>query len=245
MLVFPSALFAKADGPPPGPAVPIDPAALFTGGVAGGYYNFTDAASLAVNADGTGGVPVVGTACRSVLDKSPNGNRLRNTVTSVIRRANGIETSGAGYGLFNTAGGFGDWPNIPQPFEIVARLELLAGETIDDRIIHSGSLALLLAGTASGKVRGYAGAYGTEFAPGLATEFTIDLLFNGAASRAGINTDAPAAGANPGTNALGDIFLGSDGGGNAPTQTRFEHLLVIGRALTAAERAGVKLWMEA
>ena len=243
MIGFASPMFGKGDGAPPPPVGPLDPATLFTGGILGAYYDFTDGTSLAVNADGTGGVPAIGAACRSALDKSPNSNRLRNTVSSVIRRSNGIETDGANYGLFNFAG-FGNWPNIVQPVEIVASMELLATETVDERIIGSGGISLL-AGTAGGKLRGFAGAYGTEFSPGLATEFVIDLLFDPLDPLAGINTGTPSASASPGNNSLSSLCLGSDTGGNSATRVRFKHLLVIARALTASERAGVVQWMQA
>lgn len=219
-----------------GGAAAFNPASLFTS-EAGAYYDFTDGTKLAVNSDGTGGSPAVNGACRWAVDQSPNLNHLRNTVSSATRRSNGIETDGAGYGLFNMAG-FGNWPSIAQPFEIFACMELLAAETTDDRIIGSG-VALVLAGTASGKVRAFAGSYGTEFTPGLTTEFTIDLLYNGASSLAGINTDSPSASANPGAGALSALCLGSTDGGALPTQVRFKRLLVISRALTAGERTSV------
>ena len=244
MLSFPAPLFAKADGPPP-VVGPINPATLFGGGMKGGYYNFTDAASLAINADGTGGVPAVGSACRSVLDLSPNGNRLRNTVSSVTRRANGIETSGTNYGLFNMAG-FGDWPSIPDPFEVIACIEQIGFAGTDRRILNSGPSVpwCLVQGTASGKVRFQDTTYGTEVSVGIGTEFVIDGYFSGADTTIAVNGGAMAASIGFGQ-PLSGIILGSDDGGNNATQTRFKHLLAIGRALTTAERTGVALWMQA
>lgn len=244
MLTFPNALFAKADGPPP-VFGPINPATLFGAGEKGGYYNFTDGASLAVNADGTGGVPAIGGACRSALDLSPNANRLRNTVSAVTRRANGIETAGANYGLFNFAG-FGDWPSIPQPFEVVACIEQIAFAATDRRVLAAGPNTpwYLLQGTASGKVRFFDSVYGTELNPGLGIEFVIDGYFYGANTTIAINGGAMIASTGNGQ-PLDGIFLGSDSGGNAPTQIRVKHLLAIGRALTPAERSGVVQWMQA
>ncbi len=245
MLYFPAPLFAKAEGGPPPAIGPIDPATLFGASEKGGYYNFTDAASLAINADGTGGVPAVDGACRSVLDKSPNGNRLRNTVSSVTRRANGIETSGTGYGLFNFAT-VGDWPNIPQPFEIVARIEQIAFAAADRRILQANvGTFFILQGAAAGDVRAYAGAYGPAVAPGIAAEFTLDFFASGASSTQALDGGAMSAAFNSGGAPLDGLVLGSDAGGNNATQTRFEHLLVIDRALTTAERAGVAAWMAA
>lgn len=244
MLVFPNSIFAKADGPPP-VIGPINPATLFGAGEKGGYYNFTDGASLAVNADGTGGVPGVGAECRSALDLSPNGNRLRNTVNAVTRRVNGIETAGANYGLFNFAG-FGDWPSIPQPFELVACIEQIAFAGTDARALAAGTSTpwYLLQGSASGKMRFFDSVYGTEVAPGLGTEFVIDGYFSGANTTVAINGGAMIASTGNGQ-PLNGIFLGSDSGGNVSTQIRFKHLLAIGRALTAAERSGVVQWMQA
>lgn len=240
----PAPLFAKGDGPPP-VIGPINPATLFGAGEKGGYYNFTDSASLAVNADGTGGVPAIGGECRSALDLGPNGNRLRNTVNMVTRRANGIETPGANYGLFNFAG-FGDWPSIPQPFEVVACIEQLAFGGTDRRILASGNSVpwYLLQGSASGKLRFFDSVYGTELDPGLGTEFVIDGYCFGAETTVAINGGAMIASTGSGQ-PLSGIFLGSDPGGNVSTQIRFKHLLAIGRALTPAERSGVVQWMQA
>lgn len=243
MLAFPNSMFAKADGPPP-VIGPIDPVTLFGAGEKGGYYNFTDGNSLAVNADGTGGVPAVGGACRSALDLSPNGNRLRNTVSSVTRRVNGIETAGAYYGLFNFAG-YGDWPSISQPFEVVACIEQLAFAGTDARILASGVNVpwYLLQGSASGKVRFFDSVYGTEVDPGLATEFVIDGLY-GAEVKVALDGGAMIASTGNGQ-PLSGLFLGSDSAGNSSTRIRFKHLLAIGRALTTTERAGVVQWMQA
>lgn len=243
MIGLASPMFGKGDQAPPPPSGPIDPATLFVGGTAGAYYNFTEAASLAVNADGTGGVPAIGAACRSALDKSPNGNRLRNTVASVIRRANGIETSGSNYGLFNMAG-FGDWPTIPQPYEVVACLEQLAHGGTDRRIIGANGLSLLQ-GATSGAVRFVASGNGIELNPGLNSEFVIDGYFSGALSSVAIDGGPMQPSAGQGGGSCDGMVLGSNTGGGAPTQVRFKHLLVIGRALTAAERAGVVQWMQA
>lgn len=244
MLIFASSMFAKADGPPP-VAGPIDPATLFGGGMKGGYYNFTDAATLAVNADGTGGVPTVGGACRSVLDLGPNGNRLRNTVTSATRRANGVETSGTNYGLFNFAT-VGDWPSIPQPFEIIACVEQIAFAATDAALLTSGPSVPfgLHQATSSGKVRFYDGTAGLELNPGVAAEFVIDGYFFGADGLVGLNGAAMVSSPGGGQ-PLSGLILGSNSGGNQRTQTRFKHLLAIGRALTPAERTGVTLWMQA
>lgn len=244
MIAFPNALFAKADGPPPAIG-PIDPANLFGAGEKGGYYNFTDAATLAINADGTGGVPTVGVACRSVLDKSPNGNRLRNTVGSVTRRAAGVETDGIGYGLFNFAG-FGDWPTIPQPLEIVACIEQIAFAGTDSMILTAGPATplYLLQGSASGKVRGFDGGYGTEVNPGLGVEFVIDTYFDGANALVGVDGGSMLASTGVGQ-ALSGLTLGSNPGGSGATQIRFKHLLAIDRALTPSERGGVVQWMQA
>lgn len=244
---FPSSLFAKTDGPPvpPAPTGPINPASLFGAGERGAYYNFTDGTTLAVNADGTGGTPAIGAACSSALDLSPNGHRLRNTVGSVTRRANGIETSGTSYGLFNMTG-YGDWPNIPMPFEIVACVEQLAFSGADARLLSAyGNGVYYLQGTTSGRVRPFAAVYGTEVNPGLSTEFVLDTYFDGGASTLSLDGAPMLASPMNSGQALDGLVLGSHSSGTAATQGRFKHLLVIGRALTTAERAGVLKWMQA
>lgn len=241
---FPNALFAKADGPPP-VIGPIDPSTLFGGGMMGAYFNFTDANTLAVNADGSGGVPAIGAACRSVLDKSPNANRLRNTVSSVTRQTGGIDTVGVNYGLFNFAGA-GDWPSIPQPFEVVACFEQLAFAGSDARILAAGVNTpwYLLQGTTSGKVRFFDSIYGTEIDPGLSASVVIDGYSFGAETKLSLNGGAMIASSGNGQ-PLSGLCLGSGASGNSPTQTRFKHLLAIGRALTPTERSGVVQWMQA
>lgn len=243
MIGFATPLFGRGENAPPPPAGPIDPTTLFVGGIKGGYYDFTDGASMAVNADGTGGVPAVGAACRSVLDKSGNANRLRNTVGTVTRRATGIETSGASYGLFNM-GGFGDWPGFDQPFEIVTCLEQLAYAGNDGRIIASDGAALLQ-GAASGEIRQFAGGNGATVGLGLNAEKVIDAFYHGTSSGIAIDGGAMVPGPATGGAQMTALVLGSTTGGGNPTQIRVKHLLVIARALSANERAGVVQWMQA
>ena len=159
--------------------------------------------------------------------------------------ATGIETSGTNYGLFNFAG-FGDWPAITQPLEIMVCFEQLAFAGTDSRILASGTSTPLyiLQGSASGKVRFFDSVYGQEVNPGLNSEAVIDGYCFGAETSVALNGGAPIAGSGNGQ-PLNGLFLGSDPGGSAPTQVRFKHVLAIGRALTAAERAAMLLWMQA
>lgn len=223
---------------------PVDPyttaevIALFTT-QKGAVYDFTDAAMLAINADGTGGSPAVDSACRWAVDQSPNLNHLRNTVSSATRRADGVETSGSGYGLFNMAD-FGDWPNIAHPFEIIVTLEMIAGHTADNRIIGSDG-AMLLQGSASGKARQFAGSYGAEVNPGLATEFTLDLVYDGATSGIGLDGAAMTT-TNPGAATLSALCLGSTTGGASPTNTRFKRMVVREGLFSSGQRAGIIGW---
>lgn len=244
MLMAPSPLFGKQDVIVSAPSS-IDPATLFGGAVKGAYYNFTDAASMAINADGTGGAPAIGGVLRSVLDKSPNGNRLRNTVNTATRRVNGIETAGVNYGLFNFTG-YGDWPSIPQPFEVVVCFEQLAFVGTDARILAAGVNTpwYLLQGTASGKVRFFDSIYGLEVNPGLNAEVILDSYNDMGNSLLAVNGGAPASSPGNGQPLTG-LFLASNSGGGDSTRIRFKHLLAIGRALTTAERAGVVAWMQA
>jgi len=228
-----------AGGSPP----PFSIGSLFASAEKGAYYDFTDATKLAVNADGTGGSPAIGAVTRWAVDQSPNGNHLRNTTgSSTLRRANGVETSGAGYGLFNMAG-FGGWPGIADPVEIVATLEQKTFAATDAIIIGSSNTSFRQ-GSASGKARPFATVYGTEINPGLLTEFTVDLLFNGSGGLIGLNGGAMQASSTT-SGALDALALGSGTGGGGSSQIRFKRLLMVGRALTAAERAGAVAWASA
>ena len=243
ILLCPSALLAMADGPAP-ILGPVNPATLFGASEKGTYYNFTNGASLAVNADGTGGTPAVGAACSSVLDLSPNGNRLRNTVGSVTRRANGVETSGAGYGLFNMAG-FGDWPAFGAPYEIMICFEQMAYGSTYARIIGSGGGPWgLLQSTASGQIAWFDSTLEADVAMPIGQEsvFHVATISGGCFYALDGGTPVTFGGAGTG---LDGIVLGSGSGGGNNVQMRVKHLLVIGRALTAGERSGVVQWMQA
>ena len=66
-----------------------------------------------------------------------------NTMTQTLVQLNApAEIRGRVVGLFNMAG-FGDWPNIPQPYEIVACLEQLSFSATDNRLIGADTLGLL------------------------------------------------------------------------------------------------------
>jgi hypothetical protein len=230
-----------------GGGAPFTIAGLFAGGEKGAYYDFGDATKLAVNGDGSGGPPSSGGTVKWAVDLSPNGNHLRSNQSANLATwsAGGITTSGTGYGLFNFAG-FGDWANIPQPFEIVCSVEQLTYAGVDRRILSAGPNVpwWLLQGAASGAVRFYDSVYGTAATAGLGSLCTVDGLASGGGSLIGINGGAMSASAGAGQ-PLNGLVLGSDANGENPTRCRFRRLLVVGRALTAAERAGAVAWASA
>jgi len=230
-----------------GAGAPFTIAGLFAAGEKGAAYDFADASKLAINGDGSGGAPAPGGTVKWAVDQSPNGNHLRTNQSANLPTwsAGGLTTSGAGFGLFNFAG-FGDWPNIPQPFEMVCCLEQIAFAGSDSRLLSAGPATpwWLLQGPASGNVRLYDGSYGTTVAAGLAAEFTIDGLADGGNGLVAINGGAMVASAGVGQ-PLNGLAIGSDAGGGNPTRTRFKRLLVVGRVLTAAERAGAVAWASA
>ena len=237
---------------PSGPAVPVTAystaqvVALFTTNILGAAYDFTDGTKLAINADGTGGSPAMDGVVRWAVDQSPNGNHLRNTLPSglPVRRANGVETSGTAYGLFNQAGN-GTWANIAEPYEIVGRFAQIT-HSANGRILGLANNAstAFLQGATSGNVEFFSGNAGPALAPGLNTEFTIDGLFTAAARTQSLNggasQDLGLAAAS-----VGALTLGSTDGGASFAAIRFKRLLIIGRALTGAERAGVTAWVAA
>lgn len=219
-------------------------ASLFAAAEKGGYYDFTDGTKLAVNADGSGGSPAVGSLVRWAVDQSPNGNHLRNTTGTVpTRRANGVETTGTGYGLFNMAG-FGGWPANAPPYEVVVCLEQKTFTATGNIIVGLGG-AGLVEGTSSGKVRFQSSTdYSAEYSPGLLTEYTVDGAFSGGTSQFSFNNGAFAT--IPVATATNDsLTLGSGTGGGANTAVRVKRLVVINRLLTTAERAGAYAWATA
>lgn len=225
-------------------AASYNPSVLFAASEPGAWYDFTDKSKLAVNADGTGGAPANGGTAKWAVDGSPNGNHLRNTVTSVAVSATGITTSGTGYGLFNMTG-FGNWPSVAVPFEVIVTLEQVAYAAADARIIQFsdvGASPSLLQGVSSGAVRAYDSSYGTEVNPGIGAEFTLHLVYNGASSSIALNGGAASSYALGNTSSAVDLVLGSDGGASTGASIRFKRLLVIGRTLTAAERTAAISW---
>lgn len=232
---------------PPAPYTRAEVVALFAGGIKGAVYDFTDGATLAVSADGSGGVPAIGSTLKWAIDLGPNGNHLRNTLPDglPVRRATGVETSGTNYGLFNTAT-LGDWPAIPEPFEFVGCMEQLT-YAFNGRVIGlspDADGAILLQSGATGAIRFANGSLGPELAPGLTTEFTLAANFSSGARTQSLNGGAPqdlgfgAASANA-------LWIGASAPGGPYAKVRFKRLLVIGRALTAGERIGVTGWASA
>lgn len=245
MIAFPSALFGRADGPPP-IIGPIDPVTLFGAGETGGYWDFTVAASLAINADGTGGEPAVGAEFRSALDLSPNGHRLRNNHgSSVTRLVDGMKVH-ASYGLYNIPGfgaAYGDWSTIPAPFEIIAVMEQQSYSGLYARMMCDyGGPVGFIQGSASGQSIVFAGAVSADYATPLNTEMSIDML-ESAGVTLRIDNGVPAA-TGTGGQTWNGFMLGSNNGGS-PANLRFKRVLFIGRSLTADERAGVVDWMKA
>lgn len=217
-------------------------ASLFAAQQKGAYFDFTDVTNLAVNPDGTGGAPVVGGTARWCRDLGPNANHLRNTVSSVSVRNNGVVTSGSNYGLFNMPG-FGNWSPIFEPLTMVACLELLSFASTDDRIIGSNGSGQILQGTSAGAVRLFSN-YSPEVQPGLAREFLITGIWNGARSSLALNADPAIAwsSANGGMDAL---CLGSGTGPGPCAAVRFKRLFVREGLLSSSDLRGVLSWAAA
>jgi hypothetical protein len=213
------------------PSGPFTMASLFVAAEKGAYYDFTDGTKLAVNADGSGGSPSV-------------GSMVRPYPVPVVptRRANGVETTGTGYGLFNMAG-FGNWPAFSQPAEMIVCLEQKTFTATDNYIVSCGTCRFV-EGTSSGKVRFLDGNYSAEFTPGLNAEYMAHAVFNGAQSQFGFNGGALTSTATL-NGGLSEMTIGSGTGGGGVTAVRVKRLLVINRLLTMAERAGAYAWATA
>lgn len=239
MQPFASAMFAKSAAA----AAPFAGiASLFAAGEAGGYWDFTDLASLRIARDGTGAPPAVGDPVGWAADKSGNGNHLSTNADNsrFTAVADGAVSDGVNDTLYRMLS-----PSIGPPFEVVICFEQLAYAGADKRILaaYIGSW-WLLQGPASGDVRFFDGIYGPTLNAGLARETVVDGYFNGGYGSVAINGGAMQSA--PGTGqSLDAILLGTDASGQHPTSIRFKQLLIIGRALTASERAAVVAAMQA
>jgi hypothetical protein len=220
--------------------------ALFGTGILGAAYDFADRAKLAVNADGTGGPPGIGNAVKWAVDQSPNGNHLRNTMASgmPVCRARGIETSGTNYGLFSIPT-LGDWPAMAEPFEIIGTMEQLT-YSFNGRLLGlaNASTPVLMQSGASGAIRFENGDLGPNLSPGLNREFTLAASFSSTARTQSLDGGIPQ-NLGLGNATVSALLLGSNYDGTNLARIRFKRLLIIGRALNAAERSGVAAWAAA
>ena len=216
--------------------------ALFSARQKGAFFDFADLSLLGVNADGTGGPPSPGGSARWARDLSPNANHLRNTVSSVIARSDGVVTSGTDYGLFNMQG-YGNWPVIAEPLSMIVCLEILSFGAVDDRIIGSNGTGQILQGRSPGSVRLFSN-YSPEVQPGLRRTFVISALWDGPRSLVAIDGEEPVRWASAG-GAMDALCLGSGTGPGPCAEVRFKRLFVREGLLSPADRAGVMEWVAA
>ena len=103
----------------------------------------------------------------------------------------------------------------------------------------------LVQGPASGDIRFQTGAATVvPLSPGLNVEFTVGGAFSSGGRTQSLNGGTPI---ETGLAAAGvsALHFGSDNAGNSAPVIRFKRVLLIGRALTSTERAGINGWAAA
>ncbi|URD62217.1 hypothetical protein M8312_06860 [Sphingomonas sp. KRR8] len=214
-------------------------ATLFSARQKGGYYDFTDLSTLAANSDGSGSAVAIGGDARWCRDLSPNGNHLRNIISSVVVQPHGVATSGTNYGLFNMPG-FGNWPMIAEPITMVACFEILSFGATDDRLIGSSGSGQILQGTRAGSIRLFSN-YSPEVVPGLNREVVVTGVWNGPKSSIALNRDTPITWTSSG-GAMNALCIGSATGPGPCAAVRFKRLFVREGLLSTTDRDGVLSW---
>ena len=225
------------------------PRMLFRGGSAGAWYDPSDLASMAQNADGTGGA-AVGLPVGRIADKSGNGNHALQSVAAArpVLRLDG------GGRLYLEFDGTDDEMRasfaMAQPWDRISALRQVSSSDFD-RIFggfaaNSGNLLqhptdpqiYMLSGAVTGVV--------ATTTPAIGTNMVVSERHAGTSSRLIIDGAMPFTG-DAGTTPVDGITLGGAGGstGGRFANIRLYGALMIGRELGKAEASRLRRFMAA
>jgi hypothetical protein len=189
----------------------FNPRRLFTGGVAGGFWDVSDRKTLFQNLAGTTPVAADGDVVGCIMDKSGNGNHLVASADDTTRpvyktdgRYHWIEFDG-------TDDRLGVLFTISQPWERISAIRQISW-TLGDRIFSSVTVSsgLLYQSPTTPTMQVHSGAASATLRPSLAVgaDGVVTERHNGAASRVGLNNGAYTTG-DAGSTATDGLRVGS------------------------------------
>lgn len=249
-------LFIDDSSPGGGGAPPdIDPATLFASGETGGWWDFTDAATLFSDTARTTPSTLTGQV-RGVEDKSGNGRHLSSASITITRQSGYINFPGTAAGLSTAAGQVGNaagWTTI-----IAIRPASLNGHWIDSDLgSDTNRLAQNIYTVTTVVALGFYGvstSYQTASGGAVAVGADTVLLASMSPTALTIRKDGsqiantsystvvPKSSAS-GQLSVGSAWLGTGTNNQRPAQGRAYAALHINRLLTTTERDGVETWL--
>lgn len=220
----------------PTKAAAFDPATLFAGTEAGGFWDINDLSTLWQDSAGTIAAAVDQPVGR-INDKSDNANHLVQSTTAskpVLRQdANSkyyLETDGVDDRLQVAF-------TINQPWDRIGAIHIIAW-TVTDRVYGGASSSigdLVHSGTAAnGDLKLYNGTFMTPVPAGVGTNVIITERANGANSQLAKNNEAYITSSSGTGNGTG-LTIGSNNSGGEAGNNRYYGTLMIGRTLTDQE----------
>lgn len=244
--------------PSRGGAAAFDPASGFSGGIQGGAYDFFDAATLFQNSNGTGAVSALNDPIGYASDLSGNGNHA--TQATALNRP--LSNSGA---VFD---GSNDMLSVPVNFSTTDKVTVIAGMTLSGSgnqglVGFGGTTAgdfnvLYSSGSASWRGSLYGSSGNSQVVIGSdkpalphtkVLTFTFDLAGATAGDEIGfrvngdpVNETVVAAGPAGGGNFRSATLAIGDVQGAFKLNGKIGRLVVIGKALSAAELFAYEQW---
>lgn len=226
--------------------LPFDPAALFAEGEAGAYYDPSDLSTMSQNFDGTGAA-ALGLPVGRIADKSGNGHHA--TQPAAVARPILRQDSGGLYYLeFDGVddkldAGFA----ISQPWERISAVRQV-NHVVGARLFGSPSGAgqgELLQATPSPNLQISSGALlGGIVGAAIGSNAIVTERHNGASSRAAVGNGDYVTG-DAGLNVPDGIVLAGRAAAAGWSHIHLYGILMIGRLLTDAEIARLRLFMAA
>ncbi len=234
-----------------GPLGGFSPAALFSGGVQGAWYDPSDLSSMFQDSAGTVPVTATGQPVGRINDKSGNGNHATQATTAA--KPTYTESGGLKYLLFDgvddfitQTAAFGAALAQPNAVAMGVKIDTLASvrgahntffdttAAADQRIFQDNlddGLKLFAGGTVN--------ASGGTLA---ALSYVINGIFDGVSSRNRVN-GVNGATVTVGAGTLAQMRLGANGGGNNPMSGRIYGAIIRDTAFSAGEITQVDTYL--